>query len=113
MNVKNAVFLTTNRFQNFVLSSSVSKFVLEIRLSCSKDDNSFLYTFCPVKSMLEILDLRFELQILLYNEQCAILQLRNGMKKRTVEAEKRYLIYEPPPVLTLHLKRFEQVIWES
>uniref|UniRef100_A0A1I7VK61 ubiquitinyl hydrolase 1 n=1 Tax=Loa loa TaxID=7209 RepID=A0A1I7VK61_LOALO len=44
-------------------------------------------------------------------EKCCVpynKQLRNGMKKRTVEAEKRYLIYEPPPVLTLHLKRFEQ-----
>ncbi|MCP9263081.1 hypothetical protein DINM_006431 [Dirofilaria immitis] len=53
-------------------------------------------------------------------EKCCVpynKQLRNGMKKRTVEAEKRYLIYEPPPVLTLHLKRFEQrsqllVNWE-
>ncbi|VDM96544.1 unnamed protein product [Thelazia callipaeda] len=44
-------------------------------------------------------------------EKCCVphnKQLRNGMKKRTVEAEKRYLIYEPPPVLTLHIKRFEQ-----
>ncbi|VDK77684.1 unnamed protein product [Litomosoides sigmodontis] len=44
-------------------------------------------------------------------EKCCVphnKQLQNGMKKRTVEAEKRYLIYEPPPVLTLHLKRFEQ-----
>ncbi|VDK65013.1 unnamed protein product [Onchocerca ochengi] len=44
-------------------------------------------------------------------EKCCVpynKQLRNGMKKRTVEAEKRYLIYEPPPILTLHLKRFEQ-----
>lgn len=57
---------------------------------------------------LRLVDCKF----LLCNEQCTILQLRNGMKKRTVEAEKRYLIYEPPPVLTLHLKRFEQVIWE-
>lgn len=27
----------------------------------------------------------------------------------TVEATKRYLIYSPPSVLTVHLKRFEQV----
>ncbi|VDK43507.1 unnamed protein product [Anisakis simplex] len=32
----------------------------------------------------------------------------NGLKKRSVEASKRYLVYEPPAVLTLHLKRFEQ-----
>ncbi|VDM38115.1 unnamed protein product [Toxocara canis] len=32
----------------------------------------------------------------------------NGMKKKSVEASKRYLIYEPPAVLTLHFKRFEQ-----
>lgn len=35
-------------------------------------------------------------------------KLKNGMRKRGVEAAKRYLIYEPPAVLTLHLKRFEQ-----
>uniref|UniRef100_A0A7E4W9I0 ubiquitinyl hydrolase 1 n=1 Tax=Panagrellus redivivus TaxID=6233 RepID=A0A7E4W9I0_PANRE len=29
--------------------------------------------------------------------------------KKTVEATKRYLVYSPPTVLTLHLKRFEQV----
>uniref|UniRef100_A0A0N5ABE7 Ubiquitin carboxyl-terminal hydrolase n=1 Tax=Syphacia muris TaxID=451379 RepID=A0A0N5ABE7_9BILA len=44
-------------------------------------------------------------------EKCCLSQnknLRNGMKKKTVDAEKRYFIYEPPTVLTLHLKRFEQ-----
>lgn len=44
-------------------------------------------------------------------EKCCVPQnknLRNGMKKKTVDAEKRYFIYEPPTVLTLHLKRFEQ-----
>uniref|UniRef100_A0A0K0FKN4 Ubiquitin carboxyl-terminal hydrolase n=1 Tax=Strongyloides venezuelensis TaxID=75913 RepID=A0A0K0FKN4_STRVS len=30
-------------------------------------------------------------------------------KKRMVEAKKKYLIYSPPVILTLHLKRFEQV----
>lgn len=35
-------------------------------------------------------------------------KLKNGMRKQGVEAAKRYLIYEPPAVLTLHLKRFEQ-----
>ncbi|KAE9555060.1 hypothetical protein FO519_001721 [Halicephalobus sp. NKZ332] len=33
----------------------------------------------------------------------------NSNKKKTVEASKRYLIYSPPCVLTIHLKRFEQV----
>uniref|UniRef100_A0A915BR66 Ubiquitin carboxyl-terminal hydrolase n=1 Tax=Parascaris univalens TaxID=6257 RepID=A0A915BR66_PARUN len=37
----------------------------------------------------------------------------NGMKKKSVEASKRYLIYEPPAVLTLHFKRFEQTHSES
>ncbi|KAI6172621.1 Ubiquitin carboxyl-terminal hydrolase [Aphelenchoides besseyi] len=32
----------------------------------------------------------------------------NGGRKKTVEAKKRYLIYNPPAVLCLHLKRFEQ-----
>uniref|UniRef100_A0A913IBP8 Ubiquitin carboxyl-terminal hydrolase n=1 Tax=Strongyloides stercoralis TaxID=6248 RepID=A0A913IBP8_STRER len=30
-------------------------------------------------------------------------------KKKMVEAKKKYLIYSPPVILTLHLKRFEQV----
>uniref|UniRef100_A0A1I7XU89 USP domain-containing protein n=1 Tax=Heterorhabditis bacteriophora TaxID=37862 RepID=A0A1I7XU89_HETBA len=32
-----------------------------------------------------------------------------GAQKKLVEALKRYLIYEPPVVLTLHLKRFHQL----
>ncbi|CAJ0606716.1 unnamed protein product [Cylicocyclus nassatus] len=32
-----------------------------------------------------------------------------GTKKKRVSALKRYLIYEPPAVLTLHLKRFQQL----
>uniref|UniRef100_A0AC34REW5 USP domain-containing protein n=1 Tax=Panagrolaimus sp. JU765 TaxID=591449 RepID=A0AC34REW5_9BILA len=33
----------------------------------------------------------------------------NSKEKKTVEATKQYLIYSPPCVLTIHLKRFEQV----
>lgn len=36
-------------------------------------------------------------------------QLNNGMTKKGVEATRKYMIYEPPAVLTLHLKRFAQV----
>ncbi|KHJ82431.1 hypothetical protein OESDEN_17875, partial [Oesophagostomum dentatum] len=32
-----------------------------------------------------------------------------GNQKKRVSALKRYLIYEPPAVLTLHLKRFQQI----
>ncbi|KAK6734549.1 hypothetical protein RB195_018000 [Necator americanus] len=32
-----------------------------------------------------------------------------GSQKKRVSALKRYLIYEPPAVLTLHLKRFQQI----
>ncbi|KAL6735211.1 hypothetical protein Aduo_005674 [Ancylostoma duodenale] len=32
-----------------------------------------------------------------------------GSHKKRVSAMKRYLIYEPPAVLTLHLKRFQQL----
>lgn len=32
-----------------------------------------------------------------------------GAEKKRVEAIKRYLIYEPPAILTLQLKRFQQV----
>ncbi|VDM73612.1 unnamed protein product, partial [Strongylus vulgaris] len=32
-----------------------------------------------------------------------------GSKKKRVSALKRYLIFEPPAVLTLHLKRFQQL----
>lgn len=44
-------------------------------------------------------------------EKCCVPQnkdIKNGAKKKTVEAEKRYFVFEPPTVLTLHLKRFEQ-----
>uniref|UniRef100_A0AC35FT60 USP domain-containing protein n=1 Tax=Panagrolaimus sp. PS1159 TaxID=55785 RepID=A0AC35FT60_9BILA len=40
-----------------------------------------------------------------YNKQLPA----NSKDKMTVEATKRYLIYSPPCVLTVHLKRFEQV----
>ncbi|CAD5229230.1 unnamed protein product [Bursaphelenchus okinawaensis] len=32
----------------------------------------------------------------------------NKGKRKTVISDKRYLIFSPPPILTLHLKRFEQ-----
>ncbi|CAI4227397.1 unnamed protein product [Auanema sp. JU1783] len=43
---------------------------------------------------------------------CSPINKKNGAKgndKKRVEALKRYLIYEPPVVLTLHLKRFQQL----
>ncbi|KAI6244069.1 USP domain-containing protein [Aphelenchoides fujianensis] len=43
-------------------------------------------------------------------EKCCapVNKAENSKRKKTVEARKRYLVYCPPPVLTLHLKRFEQ-----
>lgn len=40
---------------------------------------------------------------------CVSINKEEGKRVKTVEADKHYLLYSLPPVLTLHLKRFEKV----
>lgn len=40
---------------------------------------------------------------------CVPVNKKEGKRHKTVNAQKKYLLYSLPPVLTLHMKRFEKV----